>query len=84
MISSLSSGGVGVVESCGVDGGATGDGQGLMRMILSELSGVDGRMKEDVVDGVSVGSVDVMFGVNLPRWSRRMFLAHVAAWNGTR
>ena len=68
-----------VVESCGVDGGAIGDGQGLVRMMLSELSGVDGRMKEDVIDDVGVGSVDVVFGMNLPRWSHHMFLACIAA-----
>ena len=71
------------MESCGVDGGAISDGQGLVRMMLVESSGVDGRMNEDVVDDVGVGSVDVVSGMNLPRWSRRMFLACVAAWGGT-
>ena len=78
IISSLS-GGVGVVESCGVDSGAISDGQGLVRMMLAESLGVDGRMKEDVINDVGVGSVDVVIGMNLPRWSCHMFLAHIAA-----
>ena len=71
------------MESCGVDGGAIGDGQGLVRMMLVESSGVDGRMNEDVVDDVGVGSMDVVSGMNLPRWSHRMFLARIVAWGGT-
>ena len=66
------------MESCGVDSGALGDGQGLMRMMLPGLSGADGKMKEDIIDGVVVGSVDVVFGKNLPRWSCHMFLVNIA------
>jgi hypothetical protein len=60
-------------ENCGVEGGAVGVMDGLMKMEVSENSVVDRVLNDDIGEGGSVGSTCTGNGRNLPRWSLFIF-----------
>jgi hypothetical protein len=77
MKSSLS-GGVGVVESWGVDGGVGGGMYEMMGAGLVVRSGSDGNTKESIRDGGLLGSLFKGVGRHLPLESCHMGLASIA------
>jgi hypothetical protein len=78
MKSSSSSGGAGVVESWGVDGGAGGGVYGLVEMGLVARSGVDGKTNKLDNEDSSLCSLVAGAGRYLPFRSRHVVFASVA------
>jgi hypothetical protein len=72
------------VANCG-DGGGAGGGREPMELGLDERSDTDVRMNDEDSGDISVGSVNGVYGRNLPRGSR-VCLASVAGarWDGRR